>query len=58
MKMTMTLLLLTGKAQIVALVLASALCNSLRPQAPATALYIELQNVVEYQVDTTDLSRW
>jgi hypothetical protein len=27
-------------------------------QAPATAIYIELQNVVEYQEDTTDLSKW
>jgi len=27
-------------------------------QSPPTALYVELQNVVEYQEDTTDLSKW
>jgi hypothetical protein len=32
--------------------------NPVRGQPPAATLYIELQNVVEYQVDTSDLSKW
>jgi uncharacterized protein (TIGR03437 family) len=45
-------------------VVATALCaaagcvNSARGQSTASVLYIELQNVVEYQVDVSDLSKW
>ena len=45
-------------AQIVPLVLTVAFGNSLRAQAPATTLTIGIENVVEYQVDTSDLSKW
>src|SRR5205085_8023579 len=33
-------------------------CSSALGQPPAATLYIELQNVVEYQVDTSDLSKY
>jgi uncharacterized protein (TIGR03437 family) len=33
-------------------------CNPAPGQSPAATLLVELQNVVEYQVDTTDLSKW
>lgn len=33
-------------------------CSPARGQAPATRLLVELQNVVEYQVDTYDLSKF
>jgi hypothetical protein len=49
---------MTGKAQIVPLMLAAAFGNSLRAQASATTLTLGLENVVEYQVDTSDLSKW
>src|SRR6516165_7847260 len=49
---------MTGKAQIVPLMLAAAFGNSLRAQASATTLTVGLENVVEYQVDTADLSKW
>src|SRR5215472_5884979 len=49
---------MTGKAQIVPLMLAAAFGNSLRAQASATTLTVGLENVVEYQVDTSDLSKW
>ena len=39
------------------MLLASLCCYQARGQSPAT-LYIELQNVVEYQVDTSDLSKY
>lgn len=40
------------------ILLACVYCNPARGQAPAATLYIELQNVVEYQVDTSDLSKY
>jgi len=40
------------------ILLASVSFNSARGQAPAATLYVELQNVVEYQVDTSDLSKY
>jgi hypothetical protein len=46
------------KMTMLPILLAFAYCNSARGQAPAATLYIELQNVVEYQVDTSDLSKW
>ena len=46
------------KAQILPILLAVVYCNPARGQAPAATLYIELQNVVEYQVDTSDLSKY
>jgi hypothetical protein len=33
-------------------------CHPVHGQAPAATLVVELQNVVEYQVDTSDLSKW
>lgn len=38
-------------------VLMAMYCGSALGQAPVATIYIELQNVVEYQVDTTDLSK-
>jgi uncharacterized protein (TIGR03437 family) len=46
------------KPPILAILFAAVYCTPTPGQAPATTLYIELQNVVEYQVDTTDLSKW
>ena len=46
------------RAQVVLFVLVGAFSNPLRGQATATTLIIGLQNVVEYQVDTADLSKW
>ena len=46
------------RAQILPILLAVVYCNPARGQAPAVTLYIELQNVVEYQVDTSDLSKY
>lgn len=43
---------------ILPLLLATIYWVPARGQAPATALYIELRNVVEYQVDTSDLSKY
>ena len=43
---------------MVLVLFASVYCNPARGQAPAATLYIELQNVVEYQVDTSDLSKY
>ena len=40
------------------ILLAMVYCIPARGQAPAATLYIELQNVVEYQVDTSDLSKY
>jgi hypothetical protein len=41
-------------------VLLIAVCSSRAPgqDLPAATLLVELQNVVEYQMDTTDLSKW
>lgn len=33
-------------------------CHPAHGQSPAATLLVELQNVVEYQVDTSDLSKW
>src|ERR1051326_4671117 len=46
------------KMTMLPILLASVCCNPARGQAPAATLYIELQNVVEYQVDTSDLSKY
>lgn len=46
------------RSNIVPLLLAAVYCIPSRGQAPAATLYIELQNVVEYQVDTSDLSKY
>src|SRR5690242_14952899 len=48
---------MTPRAIVVALLFAAIYCIPACGQAPAT-LYIELQNVVEYQVDTSDLSKY
>ena len=45
-------------SNIVPLLLAAIYCIPASGQAPAATLYIELQNVVEYQVDTPDLSKY
>ena len=44
-------------SSLVPLLLAVAGCIPARGQAPV-AIYVELQNVVEYQVDVSDLSKW
>jgi hypothetical protein len=49
---------MTRTAISVPLLFATVYCISARGQAPAATLYIELQNVVEYQVDTSDLSKY
>lgn len=50
---------MTRIGTLVPFVFAVFCCNSAPGQAPAaTALYVELQNVVEYQVDVSDLSKW
>ena len=43
---------------ILAILFAAVYCTRARAQVPAATLYIELQNVVEYQVDTSDLSKY
>src|SRR5271165_803373 len=45
-------------AQILPIVLAAVYSSPAPGQAPATTLLIELQNVVEYQVDVSDLSKY
>jgi hypothetical protein len=49
---------MTRKTQIGFLVFIVAAGNTLRAQSSATTLAIGLENVVEYQVDTSDLSKW
>ena len=49
---------MSRKLSIVAVLFAAVYCAPAPGQAPAATLYIELQNVVEYQVDTSDLSKW
>jgi hypothetical protein len=49
---------MTRRAISVPLLFATVYCISAYGQAPAATLYIELQNVVEYQVDTSDLSKY
>jgi hypothetical protein len=47
------------KVSILALLLSAAHSNLARGQTPpAATLYVELQSVVEYQADTSDLSKW
>src|SRR5437763_4244740 len=46
------------RAIILPLLFAAVYCMLARGQPPAATLYIELQNVVEYQVDTSDLSKY
>ena len=41
-----------------AILIAAGYVNPAPGQSPPTVLYVELQNVVEYQEDTTDLSKW
>jgi hypothetical protein len=48
----------TRKTTILPLVLAAVYCNPAAGQPQAATLYIELQNQVEYQVDTSDLSKY
>ena len=45
-------------AQIVPFVLIVAFGDLLRAQPSLTTLTIGIENVVEYQVDTSDLSKW
>src|SRR5262245_10377259 len=45
------------KPPILAILFAAVCCTPAPGQTPAT-LYVELQNVVEYQVDTSDLSKY
>ena len=42
----------------IGILVAAGYVNPASGQPPAATLYIELQNVVEYQVDTSDLSKW
>lgn len=46
------------KPQILAILFAAVYCTPASGQPPAATLYIELQNEVEYQVDTSDLSKY
>ena len=46
------------KSPILAILFAPIYCIPSPGQAPAATLYIELQNVVEYQLDTSDLSKY
>jgi hypothetical protein len=48
---------MTRKAML-PLLFASVYCNPARGQAPAAILNVELQNVVEYQVDSSDTSKF
>jgi len=48
-----------GKGMIaVVILIAAGYVNPARGQASATTLVVGLENVVEYQMDTTDLSKW
>ena len=42
----------------IVLLLAAACCASAQVEAPPATLVVGLENVVEYQVDTPDLSKW
>jgi hypothetical protein len=46
------------KPPILAILFAAVFCTPTPGQAPVATLYVELQNVVEYQVDTSDLSKY
>ena len=43
---------------VIAILIATDYVNPTRGQVSATTLVVELENVVEYQVDTSDLSKW
>ncbi len=49
---------MTKGALPLSILIAAGYANPARGQATPTALVVELQNVVEYQIDTTDLSKW
>jgi hypothetical protein len=42
----------------IVILIAAGYVNPARGQVSATTLVVELENVVEYQVDTSDLSKW
>jgi uncharacterized protein (TIGR03437 family) len=46
------------RAHLVSIIFATAFCNPAPGQVPAAILKVELQNGVEYQVDTSDLSKF
>jgi uncharacterized protein (TIGR03437 family) len=45
-------------ARAISILIAASYVNPARGQTSPATLVVELQNVVEYQVDTTDLSKW
>ena len=45
-------------ALAISIMIAAGYVNPARGQASPTALVVELENVVEYQIDTADLSKW
>jgi uncharacterized protein (TIGR03437 family) len=45
-------------ALAISILIASGYVNPARGQASPATIVVELENVVEYQVDTTDLSKW
>jgi hypothetical protein len=45
-------------ALAISILIAAGYVNPARGQTSPATLVVELQNVVEYQVDTTDLSKW
>jgi len=47
-----------GRGVIAIAILIAGYVNPARGQAGASTLMIELDNVVEYQIDTSDLSKW
>ncbi len=51
---------MTRKPEILTMTVLSlaVYCGPVLGQAPASTLKVELKNVVEYQVDTSDLSKW
>jgi uncharacterized protein (TIGR03437 family) len=49
---------MTRKATILSILFAAVCSNPARGQAPASTLKVELKNVVEYQVDTSDISKY
>jgi uncharacterized protein (TIGR03437 family) len=49
---------MTRKATILTIVFAAAYCHPARGQAPPATLKVELQNVIFYEVDTSDSSKF
>ena len=45
-------------AVAISILITAGYINPARGQASPATLLVELENVVEYQVDTTDLSKW